>query len=455
MDWIPVIVLALVLAYLAAAWYIRRNRIREDIITFYGPIMAIKTRRIGFFDRFRSISTALRVYGSIGIAMVAVVSAIMTILIFIRFPQEIAQPPPAEGIYSPVNWFVIPGVNQFIPFTLPVILGIVITIAIHEFGHGILCRVEGIVVKGMGVLLFVIPIGFFVEPDEEELERTPPVPKARMFGAGIANNLVLGFACFGALILLLGAVTPVAGPVIYMVQENSPAFNASVPLGSVIQTVDGQPVSVVGDVAAILARTKPGDPVNLTVIPAETVRDLPAGAPVPRGTIYSFNLTSAPDRSYGFMGVSYYATDQVASVLHHIGSGQGLLLLTVLPIDILYNQVPPLHLLLTYVPDESFFRVPFPLYWAVVHFLFWCGWFNFMVGTFNALPLVPFDGGFIMKEGVAGLARRLGRPELTDRIVLAVSLVMVAILILIVTIPLIVQALPAIGKAAGGLLAGA
>ncbi len=240
MDWLPVVLLIVLILYGVIAWIIRKRRIREDIITFYGPVMAIKTRRIGFFDRFRSISTVLRIYGSIGIAMVVVVSVLMTLLVLFSLRLEVAQPPPASGVFEPRNWFVIPGVNQFIPLTLPVLLAIAITIAIHEFGHGILCRVEGIVVKSMGVLLFVVPIGFFVEPDEEELERTPPVAKSRMFGAGIANNLVLGVACFVALIVLLGALTPVPGPIVYMLQGDSPAYNASVPLGSVIQEVNGQ-----------------------------------------------------------------------------------------------------------------------------------------------------------------------------------------------------------------------
>ena len=31
-------------------------------------------------------------------------------------------------------------------------------------------------------------------------------------------------------------------------------------------------------------------------------------------------------------------------------------------------------------------QVPFPQYWTVIQVLFWCGWFNLVVGTFNALP---------------------------------------------------------------------
>ena len=265
MDWLPVVLLTGLILYGIIAWIIRKRKIREDIITFYGPIMAIKTRRIGFFDRFRSAATVLRVYGSLGIAMVVIVSVLMTLLVIFSLRLEVAQPPPAQGVFEPRNWFVIPGVNQFIPLTLPVILAIVITIAIHEFGHGILCRVEGIMVKSMGVLLFVIPIGFFVEPDEEELERTPPVPKSRMFGAGIANNLVLGAACFGVLIILMGALTPIPGPIVYALRGDSPAYNASVPLGSVIQEVNGQSVGSIADISKILNGTRPGDQIRLTV----------------------------------------------------------------------------------------------------------------------------------------------------------------------------------------------
>jgi membrane-associated protease RseP (regulator of RpoE activity) len=209
----------------------------------------------------------------------------------------------------------------------------------------------------------------------------------------------------------------------------------------VIREVNGQPVSSIGEISNILAGTKPGDTISLTVLPAEEVRSTPAGGPLPPGTTYTFNLTSAPDRTSGFMGVSYYKTDQVVGVLRNLGSPGGLLLLAYLPVDILYNQVPQLHPILVFSPEEAFFRTPFPLFWGLVHFFFWCGWFNFMVGTFNALPMVPFDGGFIMKEGVEGFARKIGRPRIAGGLVLAISLVILVLLILILAIPYIARAL--------------
>ncbi|HHO57275.1 MAG TPA: hypothetical protein ENJ70_01835 [Thermoplasmatales archaeon] len=32
--------------------------------------------------------------------------------------------------------------------------------------------------------------------------------------------------------------------------------------------------------------------------------------------------------------------------------------------------------------------------------LYWIFWLNFAVGTFNALPAMPLDGGYIFRDGV-------------------------------------------------------
>jgi len=213
----------------------------------------------------------------------------------------------------------------------------------------------------------------------------------------------------------------------------------------VIQEVNGQHVGSIGDISSILSGTRPGDRISLTVLPAEVVSNLPPAGPRPAGTTYTFNLTSAPDRSYGYMGVSYYNSDAIVTVMKSLPSPMGFLLLAYLPVDLLYNQVSPLHMLLVNTPDQAFYTTPSPPLWGVVHFLFWCGWFNLMVGTFNALPMVPFDGGFIMKEGVSGLLRRLGRPHLVDRIALVISLLILAMIVLIVTIPLMVSLITTMG----------
>jgi membrane-associated protease RseP (regulator of RpoE activity) len=195
MDWIFLIVF-LIAAYAAAAYYIHSRKLWEDHITFYGPIMAIKTNRIGFFDKFTKFRSFFRIYGSAGVIAVIIVSVFITFMLFVSVRYTLILQPEPTGIYKPQNILLLPGINEYVPSTLAVWLAFIITIGVHEFGHAILCRVENIKVKTMGALIAVIPIGFFVEPDEEELESTKGMAKVRMYGAGITNNLVVGFSCF-------------------------------------------------------------------------------------------------------------------------------------------------------------------------------------------------------------------------------------------------------------------
>jgi membrane-associated protease RseP (regulator of RpoE activity) len=86
-------------------------------------------------------------------------------------------------------------------------------------------------------------------------------------------------------------------------------------------------------------------------------------------------------------------------------------------------------------------QVPFPQFWLVIQLLFWCGWFNLVVGTFNALPLVPLDGGYILKEGVDRLLDRRGLIRYSGYIVSAISYVMLGVLLAVTLLPLILNQL--------------
>ena len=40
-------------------------------------------------------------------------------------------------------------------------------------------------------------------------------------------------------------------------------------------------------------------------------------------------------------------------------------------------------------------------------FLFWLVWINFLLGFANLIPMIPFDGGHIVKDGVHSVLDRL------------------------------------------------
>src|SRR5665647_350152 len=105
MNWILPVIL-LIAVYAAIAYYIHSRKLWEDRITFYGPIMAIKTNRIGFFDKFIAFRTFFRIYGTAGVAAVIIVSVFITLMLFISVRYTLLIQPEPTGIYKPQN---IPG----------------------------------------------------------------------------------------------------------------------------------------------------------------------------------------------------------------------------------------------------------------------------------------------------------------------------------------------------------
>jgi membrane-associated protease RseP (regulator of RpoE activity) len=325
-------------------------------------------------------------------------------------------------------------VNDFIPFTFAVWLGLLATMVVHEFGHAVLCRVEGIRVKSMGVLMAVIPIGAFVEPDEEDQEKTKGLKKMRMFGAGITNNILLGLACFALVVFLLGFAMPVSTPLIHGVYVDSPAHAAGITPNTIIREVNGISVSSRDEVATLLNTTKPGDKITLLIENKGIISE------------HTLQLAAWPkevsDRTSGFMGVTYYDAPLVKEQFGLFSEPIGLVILLAIPI---YTITDPtswsqFSLLTIDSAEAIMWQVPFPQYWTMIQLLFWCGWFNLVVGTFNALPLVPLDGGYILREGVDRIMDRRGLLKYSSYVTGAVSYVMLAVLLAVVLLPLMLNA---------------
>ncbi len=163
-------------------------------ISAFGPILMVRTRR------GQKLLTVLarprrfwRFFANMGVPMMLIGMLIMFVLILLtdyamlKMLYDGAMLP--SGKYNaPQNIFLIPGVNEFIPLVWGAI-GLLVTLVVHELAHAILCRVEGIDVKSMGaVLLGVIPIGGFAEPDEVQL-----FGKKKGTGSAEPGNLSTGF----------------------------------------------------------------------------------------------------------------------------------------------------------------------------------------------------------------------------------------------------------------------
>ena len=405
-NWI-LIVLFLIALYLALISYIKSNKLFEKHVTFYGPVLALKTDNVGFLDFFRKFPGFFRIYGTAGAIVVALVSVFFSILMIFSFFFYLREKPPNTEIFHASNLLAIPGVNDFIPLTFAVIFGLIFAMAIHELGHGILARVEGMKVNSTGLIFFVIPLGAFVEPDEEDVEKAKGMPKIRMFGAGIANNLVVAFICMILLAGLVGMLTPSNTAYIYGVHGGYPAYNASVPPGSVILGIDGETVETSLDVSRILDKKFPGDTVSLSVLNEEG-----------KESVHNITLSKWPDipgaKESGFMGVSYYNNDNIQELFGQYALNPlGPMFLSYIPINTFLNDdTMGLGFLLIDRPYHVAWNEPFPGYWQVLQVVYWLFWWNFVLGTFNALPLVPLDGGYILREAADRFAERIKRPSL-------------------------------------------
>lgn len=211
---------------------------RKRGVTTWGPIpLAVFIRTTRWLDLLDWLSwpkTFWRVVVSAGVPVV-ILSMISFLILVLLMGYNMARSPPEPSSYNaPRNILLIPGVNQYVPFVWGWI-ALFVTMAVHEFSHGILSRVEGVRVKSMGlVTVLIAPIAAFVEPDDEDLfgteEKPPIVGKAariRILSAGVISNFAVAIIAialfFGPVI---GAIAPVDRVIVSDVQNGSLAEQA-------------------------------------------------------------------------------------------------------------------------------------------------------------------------------------------------------------------------------------
>ncbi|MUV88218.1 metalloprotease [Natronomonas sp. CBA1123] len=249
-----------VLIYTSVAMALNARGVLPSSFRVSGPILTIHTKRgRAALEWLAQPKRFWRAWGNlgVGIAVVIMVGSFVAVL-FSAFSAITA--PEAARIARPQDALVIPGVNQFLPWAaaVDILVGLLVGLVVHEGGHGLLCRVENIEIESMGVaLLAFIPLGAFVQPDEESQRSADRGGKTRMFAAGVTNNFLVTAVTFALLFgLVASLVTVVPGVAIGGTLPGSPASDAGDPgidRGDVITAVDGQPVEDQASFDAALA----------------------------------------------------------------------------------------------------------------------------------------------------------------------------------------------------------
>lgn len=343
MDTLTFYAVAFVVIWVLALLF--KDKLKIDV---EGPILMRRTTRLrDFIDSIAQKSPRFwRGFMTVGIPVSIFFTALMIYLIAISL-QTLLQAPAASPILPGVDY---PGNPIYIPLGYGLI-ALATVLVIHEFSHGILARAEGIKIKSIGLALFAVIPGAFVEPDEEEISKASKLTKLRIYVAGSISNLTLAGITFAIFYLISSFFVPAAfhadGLLVSSVIPKSPS-DGILKEGMVIYNINGYNMRNSTDYVNFRNSSKIGD--VLTIQTNE-------------GT-YKIKLASNPNNSTApYAGLRFTDNLVVNKNIHDV-----------------YGDV-----------------IPWTLYYLKDLF-FWVFLLNFAVGTFNLLPMKPLDGGLIFEE---------------------------------------------------------
>jgi membrane-associated protease RseP (regulator of RpoE activity) len=268
---------------------------KYNITVFYLlfiPVLMIRTQKgQKLLDRIAVHKRFWRLFANIGLPAMLIGMVVMFLLmLFIDYAmiqsfQTQTVPHPTK-FNEPRNIFLIPGINEYIPLWWGII-ALVVTLVVHEFSHAILCKVEGIKVKSMGLLVALFPIGGFAEPDEEQLlgkmkeqdketqkieEKEEPrklatrSERVRVLTAGVMANFVTALIAFILFFSFLGSISPVGEVMVTGVVPGSPAELAGVNTNMILVGINDKQINTAEDFLSYAQGIQPGTNVTLHLI---------------------------------------------------------------------------------------------------------------------------------------------------------------------------------------------
>jgi len=397
---------------------------KQGRIEFSFPILTVRTRMFSrIFDRLGSLR-ASRLLSWVALVIVPVVAGIGFYLVstslFTLLWTPLARDVTRE--LGPLAYLLLPGINPIFPLFYGW-LAIVCAIVVHEGAHGIIARNRGFNVKSSGLLFFlIIPIGAFVDVDEDQIAKAKPKDSLRVMAAGVAGNVVVAIVCILAVLLIVNGLTPVIdGVYISDVTEGMPAEASGLLPEDIFVSVDNVTIDSYNTLNASFAIKSPGDIVQITVARGENWREL--------FSTY-VNLTESEGRAV--MGVT----------LGDLMTEERLTLYKTLSLETVTLYMVPPSLAPGIVPFSDslipFYTHSLGSQWHVyANIFFWLWFVNVNVAVFNALPIIPMDGGRMFNISLKSILGRRASEKTISRITYAVTAALVCVLLMMYVIPFI------------------
>jgi membrane-associated protease RseP (regulator of RpoE activity) len=393
-------------------------------IEFSFPMLIVRTKRFApIFDKLGSFRSS-RIFSWIALILVPFVAAIALYLMVNSLIGILSTPGVGQVVrqLGPGSVLLLPGINPLLPIVYGWI-AIVCAIIIHEGAHGVVARNVNLNVKSSGLLFFlIIPIGAFVDVDEEQIKKTKPRNSLKVMAAGVGANTILAAVCLLGVLLIVGSLTPIIDNGVYIdsVTPGFPAQNAGLKSKDILVSIDNTRINSTTDLRAILDNKTAGNILNVTV---------------ERGDHWQYkfttmvNLTVSDNRTVmGILSGDLNAKERLDNY-------------KTFSFDRLSMYLVPPTLASGIVPFSdslaSFYSSPIPQWQILANTLFWLWFINFSLAIFNALPIYPLDGGRAFNITLKKFAGKKLSEKAIYTTTLAVTAICVILVILVTVLPFV------------------
>ena len=359
LDWISFIVFIVTMGLVV---YFDRKKMKRDSVVFIRRTQKGKN----FIDKLTKKSPRFwnAFFGLGAILAIPLMLVSLFVFIFLAFQVLTGTAQVGAGLVIPgptSEPLIVPGL-----FVLPWwiwAISLPILVIIHEFSHGITCRLHNVGIRSVGwIFLLILPAGAFVEQNDSHIKKKTSFQKITIYVAGSFSNLVTSLV-FLLVIIYLTPILFVPQGLVFTTYNNTPAWEANL-TGAIVQINDHQ-IKSIDDIQSELSNYRPGEVIEVKTVSVKRV-PIPEAPPEPpimvlessEVSIHKIKLASHPENiTRSYMGIE-------------VGRRA-------------FNFTPGLNFM--------------PLY-VIVFYLYLL---SLAIGLVNLLPAKPLDGGLIYEEIVS------------------------------------------------------
>ena len=329
------------------------------------------------------------------------------------------------------------------------ILGVIVFV--HEFGHFILAKLNGVYVYefalGMGPKIWgfkkgetvynlrAIPIGGFCQlagedletdddkkiPKEKRLQNKKPWQRFLIMLFGPMNNFILAVLLIFLISIIWGGST--MDPVIYKVEKNTAAYDAGLRNKDKIISINKNAIKNSDDITLYLALA--GEKKTSTIVVERdnkkyTFKVKPRKEKEDGKEIYKYGIAMKQTKKKGFVNAISYTYKKTISIFKQMFVTLGYLFTGRIKLSQLSGPVG----IYSVVGEQRSA--------GVASLIFLTAFLSINVGVINLLPIPAFDGGHILFIIIEKIKGSPVKPELENKIH-SIFLILLLVLMVVIT----------------------